>query len=203
MTTTVRDPWEDARLVATQDVLDPEVARVHRGVWLRRAGTLALTTGVLAVAVILATTRVESTYENLWRVSLDELRAGFGLAGVGLVLMVVGAIRTTGARRRFVGPDALLPRSDRAWLRTQVAEDRHVPDERRTVVTDAARRMVVEGRGIPTDVGLALLYVGLSVANPSPTMLVVFAGLTVFVIVRAVRSAVWSHRGKRWLAQHA
>jgi hypothetical protein len=199
MTTLVRDSWSDAHQVATAENLDAEVSAVRRRLWVRRAAGLVLAIGAFAVAYTLLDHLIDPDTPDLWPVS--ALWPSYSLMGLSLVLMAVGAVRTSGAHRPFVGPEAFLPRVDRTWLRTQVAENQSVAPERHTVVTAAARRMVAEGRYLPGYLGLTALYVGVIVGSPSPSTLLTFSALTVLAWARAGHEALWSHRARRWLAQ--
>jgi hypothetical protein len=198
MTTLVRDPWSDAHQVATAKDLDAEVSAARRRVRVRRVAGLVLAVGAFAVAYMLLDHLIDPAAPDLWPVS--ALWPSYSLMGLGLVLTVVGAVRTSGTDRPFVGPEAFLPRVDRIWLRTQVAENQPVAAERHTVVTAAARRMVAEGRYLPGYLGLTALYVGVIVGSPSPSTLLTFSALTVLACARAGHEALWAHRARRWLA---
>ena len=197
-----RDTWSDAHVAATQELLEGDIAAVRRRLRVQSALGLVLAGVVLLGAFYLIEFVIDPDKHELWAVSLQALHASLGLMGLGFVLVIVGAIRTSGAGRPFVGPDAFLTRTDRAWLRTQIAEGRPVPDERREVVADSARLMVVEGRYIPTYLGFVVLYIGMLVGGPSLASLVVSSVLIVWMLVRVVRGTVWSRRARRWLAQN-
>jgi hypothetical protein len=201
VSTLVRDPWSDAYQAATAENLDAEVSAVRRRLRVRRTAGLLLSVAAFSAAYILLDHLFDPDAPELWRVS--ALWPSRSLIGLGCVLMVVGAVRTSGANRPFVGPDDFLSRADRTWLRTQIAENRPVAAERHAVVTAAARRMVVEGRYLPGYLGLTALYVGFVVGAPILSLLVMFSGLTVWVWVRAARGAIWSRRARRWRAQHS
>ena len=200
MTAATRDAWTDAHVAATQAQLVGDLAAVRRTLFLHRALGLTVAVAALLAAFFLVNRLIDPDLDGLWSVSLHVLWGSFGLMGLGLVLVIVGAVRTAGAARPFVPPDAFLRPTDRAWLRAQVAEGRPVPEARRAVVADAARRMVVEGRYVPTYLGLTVLYVGMIVSGASLGSLVMFSGLVAWMLVRIVRGAVWSARGRRWLA---
>lgn len=152
MSTLARDPWADAHQVATAKDLDAEVTAVRRRLWARRAGGLALGVAALTAAYFLINRLIDPDAPELWRVS--ALWPGFSLMGLGVVLTFVGAARTSGASRPFVGPDAFLSRADRTWLHTQIAENRPVSVERHAVAAATARGMVAEGRYLPGYLGL-------------------------------------------------
>lgn len=205
MTAVVRDAWSDAHAAATQAVLDRDAAAVHRRVWVKRAVTLVVGLLVLLGAYAVLDAALGHSTDTLWDPSLHVIWAGFGLAGVGLLLMVAGSLRVAGLwkDRTFVGPDAFLSRADRRWVRARIAGVDAVPDERRDVVAAVARRMIAESRYGPGYGGLICLYVGMLVAAPMPTLVVGFAALTAWSLVRIVRNAVWARRARRWLAANA
>lgn len=204
MTTTVRDPWTDAHRAATQVVLDPDVAAVRRRIWFRRAGGLAVLCAALLAAFLVADLLVEpSGGDDLWSLPVHALWAAEGLVVAGIVLVIAVNVRSGGRVQPLVTPAAFLPRADRAWLRRQIAEDRGVAEPRRTVVTDAARRMVVEGSQALRYLGLVLIWVGLVAVSGSGTLLVALSVAIVVGLTRAVLAAVWSRRARRWLARNA
>jgi hypothetical protein len=202
VTTTVRDPWSDAWVVATQPFLGGDLVGVRRRLLLRRALGLVLGGAGVLGASFLINRLIDPDLDGLWSTGLGVLWPSLVVAGLAFVLVIVGAARTSGAARPFVAPDAFLTAPDRTWLRTQVAEGRPVPEERRAVVADAARRMVVEGRFIPTYLGLTMLYVAMILGGGSLGSLVLFSALSAWMLVLVVRGAVWSGRARRWLAQN-
>lgn len=203
MTTTAPDPWADAWQVASEGVLDPRLAAVRRRMWLRQALVLVVGCGVILAgfAWLMPST---STLEPLWAAPRAAVRAGIGLAAFGLVLVIAANARSTAKRldRSLVGPDAYLPRSERAWVKDQIRHGRSVPAERRLVVIALAQRMRAEGVQSLSYVGLACLCVGLLVGQPNPVSLAVFAALTAATVFRTSRALVWSGRARRWLALH-
>ncbi|GAA3568516.1 hypothetical protein GCM10022197_25940 [Microlunatus spumicola] len=203
MTAVARDAWADARAVAMKQLLVGDLAARRRRLFLRRALGFCLGGAAVLGTFFLINPLLDPDLDGLWSVSLPVLWGSFALMGVALVLVIVGAVRTAGAARPFVTPDAFLSASDRSWLRSQVAEGRPVPEERRAVVADAARQMMVEGRYVPTYLGLTLLYVGLIVSGASLGSLVLFVGLITWMLVRIVRGTVRARGARRWLAQNA
>lgn len=203
MSTITRDPWSDAHQIATKKEVDRGLAAVRRRLWLRRA--LRLTLGIAVLLGVFWTIDfvLDPDADEVWDLRLRTLYATFGLMGLGLVLMIVGAVRTSGAARPFVASDAFLSRADRTWLRRQITEGRSVPEDRRAVVADAARGMVVEGRSVATYLGLAVLYLGMILGGMRWGSLIMFSVLVVWMLVRAVRGVVWSRRARRWLAWNA
>ena len=203
MTAATRDAWTDAHVAATQAQLAGDLAALRRRLLLRR--TLGLILGAAAVlgGSFLVNRLIDPNIDGLWSVGLGVLWPSLVLMGLAFVLVIVGAARTSGAARPFVAPEAFLTASNRAWLRTHVAEGQPVPEERRAVVADAARRMVTEGRFIPTYVGLTLLYVAVVLGGGSLGSLVLFIALSVWMLVSIVRGAMWSRRARRWLVRNA
>ncbi|GAB2591211.1 hypothetical protein [Microlunatus antarcticus] len=202
MTTITRDPWADAGAVATQTVLDDELAAVRRRVGLRHALVTALELGAVVAASALVNHLVDPRSDPLWTVPRQTMHAASGLEGVGFVLVFVGLARRGGAGRRFIDATNFLPRSERRWLRTQITEQRPVPEERRVVVADTARRMVAEGRFTPGYLGWLLISVGTIIDGPAPASLVLFSALALVVSVHGVRELVCGRRARRWLRQH-
>lgn len=204
MTTTAPDPWADAWQVASEGALGPRLAAVRRRIWFREAALAVVGGAVLLAATYGLTLWLTPDFDPLWRVPLPVVWAGFGLGGVGLVLMLVASVRASVKRldRSLVGPDAYLPASERAWVREQIRRGRRVPAERRLVVIALAQRMRAEGVQALSYAGLVCLYVGLGVALPLLMTMVAFAGLAVWMAVRIVRALVWSGRARRWLALH-
>ncbi|GAB2591216.1 hypothetical protein [Microlunatus antarcticus] len=203
MGTTTRDPWADAHRIAAKDELDPELAAVRRRLRVRRALGLALGLAVLLGVVWTVDFILDPDGDEVWDLRLRTLYATFGLMGLGLVLMIIGAVRTSGAARPFVASDAFLSRGDRTWLRRQVTEGRSVLEDRRAVVTDAAQAMVVEGRYVPTYLGLTVLYLGMILGGMRWGSLIMFSAVVAWMLVRAVRAVVRSRRARRWLALNA
>ncbi|HEY0240185.1 MAG TPA: hypothetical protein VGC37_16230 [Friedmanniella sp.] len=198
-----RDAWADAHQAATADVLDDDLAAVRRRLWLRRALVLVLVLAALLAAFWLIGFVIDpDDVSDVWPTPLPPRWVTFSLMALAMVLVIAGGIRSIGSSQPFVAPDAFLSRTDRAWLRTQVAGGRPVPEERRAVVAQAARAMLAEGRRFPTNLGLVVLYLAIIVGGSSFGTLVTFSALIVVMLVRTVRGAVWSRRARRWLAQH-
>jgi len=204
VTTTAPDPWADAWQVASEGVLDPRLAAVRRRIWLREAAVLVVGGAALLAVTFGLTLWLTPDFDPLWQVRLPVVWGGFGLAGAGLVLMLVANVRSSVKRldRSLVGPDAYLPPSERDWVREQIRQGHRVPAERRLVVIALAQRMRAEGVAALSYAGLLCLYVGTGVALPLLMTVVVFAGLAVWMVVRIVRALVWSGRARRWLALH-
>ena len=141
MTTTAPDPWADAWQVATEQVLDRRLVAVRRRIWFREAMVLVAGCAVLAVGLLWLRPPTPAS-QPLWTASPLLVHGGVGSCVVGVALMLVANVRssTKGLDRSLVGPDAHLPRSERAWVRQQVAQGRPVPAERRRVVIALARR---------------------------------------------------------------
>jgi len=197
----VRDTWTDAHQAATAATLDEHVSLVRRKLWIRRAAGFVLGAAAFVAVYQVLTRWIDSDARDLWEIRV--LWPGYTLMGLGLALIVVGAARTSGRPRPFVGPDAFLSRTDRRWLRTQIAENRPVPGERHAVVAAAARRLVVEGRYLPTYLGWTVMYVGMIMGGPIPSTVVTFSAFIMWLWARAVRDALWGRRARRWLAEHA
>lgn len=201
MTAVERDPWVDAWQAATQPVLAPHLVRVRRAVWLREVLVL-----VVGCAVVLALSLwLAPDAHPLWAVSPDVRRVGLALMVAGLLLILVGNARASakGHDRTFVGPDANLPKSERAWFREQITQGRPVPADRRYVVIALADRMRGTGVHALADVGLLCFYVGTLVGLPLPSTVLVFTVLTAWATVRVLRALLWSRCAGRWLARHA
>lgn len=135
--------------MATQTVLDDDLAAVRRRLRLRHALVTAIELGAVVAALALVNHLLDARSDPLWTVPRQTMHAAFGLEAVGFVLVFVGITRRGGAGRRFIDAIDFLPRSDRRWLRTQITKQRSVTNDRRMVVTDTARRMVAEGRSRP------------------------------------------------------
>lgn len=187
-------------MVATQEVLDDDVARVRRRIWVRRA--LGVVLGCLAVGACIFVVDLlagSNTYD-LVPAQLHPLWAIYSLLGLAFLLVIVGGARSSGTS--FVGADDLLSRTDRAWLRTQITRANPVPDERRAVVSDAARRMIAEGGSIPKYVGLGVMFAVSIINVPTAASLVTFSALLAWTLAQVAQAAVWSRRARRWLAQN-
>jgi len=117
VTTTAPDPWADAWQVATQPTLDPRLTGRRRRIWVRRVVGLVAIGVVLVVGTDLAFRGLDDSYGSLWPSSTPQLVVGIGLVVAGLALMIAGAARSIAKDldRSFVGLDAYLPRSGRAW----------------------------------------------------------------------------------------
>ena len=76
MSTVLRDPWSDARLVATQKVLDDDVAAVRRRAWVRQVLVLALGLGAAVGASSLVGALAGSSLDDLSWPSGRFFRAG-------------------------------------------------------------------------------------------------------------------------------
>jgi hypothetical protein len=204
VTTTAPDPWADAWQAATEQVLDRRLVAVRRRIWFREAMVLVVGCALLLAATLGLTLWLTPGFGTLWSVPLPVVWVGFGLGGVGIVLVIAANVRSSTKRlgRSFVGPDAYLPPADRAWVRRQIARGEAVPAQRRYVVRALAHRMRAEGVQSLSYAGLVVLYVGMVVAVPTLMNLVVFTGLTVWMVVRVVRAVLWSGRARRWLALH-
>ncbi|MGI3782183.1 MAG: hypothetical protein ACRYG2_15585 [Janthinobacterium lividum] len=200
MTVLTRDAWADATMVATQEVVDDDVAAVRRRLRLRHALVLVLELVAVLAALALVDHFIDPSSDALWAVPRRTRYSGSYLVGVAAALMIIGTVRRGGSGRRFLDPADFLTRADRSWLRTQIAEQRAVPQERRAVVSDTARRMVGEGRYTPAYLGWILLCVGTTVSAPLPGPLITFSALVVLTSVRGVRDLVRSRRARRWLA---
>lgn len=202
MSTTVRDPWADARQAATDQVLDPEVTATRRRLRLRWAVRLVL--GFAALAVVFL------GLQRLVGQSLDDVRwlpsgspwLGATLAGLGFVVMVVGGSRSTSGNA-VVTPEDYLDRAGRRWVRAAIAEGSPVPAERRDVVLDTARRAAGDADRLLPQVGWILLVVGLLVMGPNGPLLVLFPALLVWQVVEAVRQQRRVRQARRWLARNA
>jgi uncharacterized membrane protein YidH (DUF202 family) len=204
MTTMVRDAWSDARLVATQEVLDDDVAAVRRRAWQRQALVLLLGGVALAAAVLVLGALVASSLDELWQPSLRTTHTGFVLQGLGFVLMMVGSITSTRAGAgRFLRPESVLDRPNRTWLRHRIAEGAPVPPERQEVAVAVARRMAADAASLPQHLGFLLLAYGLTVSGPLGGIVVLTAVLGSWTVVDAVRTQLRAHRARRWLASNA
>ena len=204
MTTMVRDPWSDARLVATKEVLDDDVTAVRRRAWRRQALVLLLGGVALVAAVLVVGALVASSLDDLWRPSLRTIHTGFVLGALGFVLLMVGSITSTRAGAgRFLRPESLLDRSNRTWLRHRIAEGAPVAPERQEVAVAVARRMAADAASLPQHVGYLLLCSGLTVAAPTGGIVVLIAVLGGWTVVDAVRNQLRAHRARRWLARSA
>jgi hypothetical protein len=204
MTTLVRDSWSDARLVATQKVLDDDVAAVRRRAWQRQALVLLLGAVALVVTVLVVGAIAGSSLDDLWRPSLRTIHIGFVLEALGFVLMMVGSITSTRAGAgRFLRPESLLDRSSRTWLQHRVAEGAPVAPERQEVAVAVARRMAADAASLPQNLGFLVLSAGLTVSGPSGSIVVLTAVLGAWTVVDAVRNQLRAHRARRWLALNA
>ena len=205
MTTTTRDPWADAAMVATHEVLDDDVAAVRRRAWLRRALPWAAGGVVLVIALMVFDAFLGlDAAARAWNLPPALRRAGLGLVAVGLLLVAGSGLRLhrSEVKLPFVGPTDLLPRTERAWVRAEIKDGRPVPDDRRTVVVSAARRLSAEGLDL-SQPGKACLFVGMAAALALPGPLVFFVALAAWTVVTAVHAQLWARRARRWLAQHA
>jgi uncharacterized membrane protein YidH (DUF202 family) len=204
MTTVVRDPWSDARLVATQEVLDEDVSAVRRRAWQRQALVLLLGGLALLAAVLVVGALVASSLDDLWRPSLRTIHTGFLLEALGFVLIIVGSITSTRAGAgRFLRPESLLDRSSRTWLRHRIAEGVPVAPERQEVAVAVARRMAADAASLPQHVGFLVLCSGLIVPGPFGSIVVLTVVLGVWTVVDAVRTQLRAYRARRWLALNA
>ena len=195
----VRDAWSDAHQAATAKNLDAEVSAVRRRLWARRAAGLVLGAAAVGAAFFLLDHLLDPD-ARLWRFS--GRWPSRSLLGLGAALTAVGLVRSSsGGSSSFVDPAGFLTRRDRTWLRTQIAESRPVAAERRAVVADTARRMVVEGRRLPLYLGFVVLYVDLVVLLATPAPTIALSATAAWMLVLTVRGAVWAHRARRWLAQ--
>lgn len=204
MSTVLRDPWSDARLVATQKVLDEDVAAVRRRAWVRQVLVLALGLGAAVGASSLVSALVGSSLDDFWSPSGRFFRVGYGLGILGFVLMLVGAITSTRAGAgAFLRPENLLDRSGRTWLRRRIAAGAPVASEQQEVAVAVARRTAADAAALPQHVGFLLLCLGLTAGTPIGGVVVLSALLAAFTVVDAVRAQVRAHRARRWLVRNA
>jgi hypothetical protein len=204
VTTTLRDPWADATTVATQKVLDADVAAVRRRAWVRQALVLALGLGAAVGASSLVGAVLGSSLDDLWRPSRRFFRIGYGLGILGFVLMLVGGITSTRAGAgTFLRPENLLDRSGRTWLRRRIAAGAPVAPEQQEVAVAVAHRMAADAAALPQHVGFLLLSLALTTSAPIGGVIVLVALLGGWTLVDAVRVQVLAHRARRWLARNA
>ncbi len=204
MTTMVRDPWSDARLVATQKVLDDDVSAVRRKAWQRQALVLLLAGVALVAAVLVVGALVASSLDDLSRPNLRTTHAGLALEAAGLVLIMVGSITSTRAGAgKFLRPESLLDRSNRTWLRHRIAEGAPVPPERQEVAVAVARRMAADAASLPQQVGFLVLCSGLIISGPLGGIVALTVVLGSWTVVDAVRTQVRAYRARRWLARNS
>lgn len=200
VTTMVRDAWSDAHQAATAKDLDAEVSAFRRRLWVRRAAGIALAAAAIGVACFVLFELLDPDV-RLW-----PYYAGWpsrSLLWVGVALTMVGVVWSSlGGSGSFIDPADFLTRGDRTWLRTQIAENRPVAAERRAVVTDTARRMVVEGRRLLQYVGFVVVYGNFVVLDATPSSVVLLSAAGTWMLWLAVRGAVWAHRARRWLARN-
>jgi hypothetical protein len=197
----VRDPWADAYQVATAKNLDAAVTAVRRRLWVRRTAGLVLAAAAIGAACFVLFELLDPD-ARLW--PYYARWPSRRLLGLGLALTAVGVVWSSlGGSGSFVDPADFLPRGDRTWLRTQIAENRPVTAERRAVATAAARRMVVERRRLPLYVGFVVVYGNFVVLDGTPSSVILFSAAATWMLWLAVRGAVWAHRARRWLARNA
>ena len=200
----VRDPWSDARLVATQKVLDDDVAAVRRKAWQRQALVLLLPGVAVVAGILVVGAIVASSLDDLWRPNLRTIHAGFVLEAVGFVLIMVGSITSTRAGAgTFLRPESLLDRSNRTWLRHRIAEGAPVAPGRQEVAVAVARRMAGDAASLPQHVGFLVLCAGLTISGPLGGIVALTVVLGSWTVVDAVRTQVRAYRARRWLAQNA
>ena len=201
MSTTVRDPWADARQAATEDVLDPDVTTLRRRLRQRWAARLLVETGLLVVAFFGLERLVGRSLDEVSWIPSGSLGLGSGLAGLGIVVMLVGGIRSTSGNA-VVTPEDYLDRTGRRWVRKTIADGAPVPVERRDVVLDTARRAAGDADRLLPQAGWILLVLGLLVMGPNGPLLVLFPALLVWQVVTVVRQQRRARQARRWLALH-
>ena len=203
---TTRDGWADAAALATHAVLDPDAASARRRAWLRRALLIVVGAAVFGSAYVVAGAVIglDAMVTPVWDAPRPVPWSGSGLAGLGLLLIILSNARSSaaGIDRSFVGPVDLLPHADRAWVRRQISAGSAVPRGRRAVVAATARRLSDEGRTWLLQVGQVCVLLGLALSVPVPLNLVAMTGLTVWTLVDAIRAQLLARRARRWLTQH-
>lgn len=203
MSTMVRDPWADARQAATEEVLDPDVAAVRRRLRQRWAARLVLGLALVVLVVLGIGRLIGRSLDDVGLPSAD-VGVAWGLFGLSVVLLVVGLVRTTGGGTAdtVVTPADYLDRTGRRWLRRAVADGTPVPDERREVVLDAARRAARATARLPQQLAWIVMLGGLLAIAPQGPLLVLFPLALVYQVAVAVQEQVRARQARRWLALH-
>jgi hypothetical protein len=203
-TDTDEDRWAEAQSILDRTPTESAARRLRRskrGRWLL---ILGITVGGLAVAVAVAFLLGDGPDPGA-EVSTGRAVAGFGMSGLGLLLMAIGLfwqIRAVRRARGYGSPVYVLTRPQRKELLAQVRGRAPAQPARVPLARHLAELLQAQQVSLVPQAGLLVNFVGLWIATPSTWRLVLIGVFVPVVLVAVVLTRRETQRAQRFLDAH-